>query len=228
MKRPIASALRPPKPRLLPRDHRQCQLIQISNQLKQPAVSIPFRTANHLLVILDLAHQAIFATVRQVRHPICLVATLMPIHGCVSQCILTKMRFNTPFIVTLVVAAERVTPQDNPTTTNTANDAIPTLPSIPACILTCTSLVASRDGCDDAYVRFLVPRDPEPPSLITLARYCPILSHRASVGCLCTGEDYESSVEGCITTNCTEEEQAAAGDFLAERCFNGIRTTRHT
>lgn len=60
------------------------------------------------------------------------------------------MRFNTPFIVALVVAAERITAQDDPTTTNTANDANTTLPSILACALTCASLVASRGGCDDA------------------------------------------------------------------------------
>ncbi|KAG9026998.1 hypothetical protein FS837_004405, partial [Tulasnella sp. UAMH 9824] len=102
------------------------------------------------------------------------------------------MRFNTPFIVALVVTAEHGNAQDNPTATNTAKDANTTPQSIPTCVLTCASLVASRNGCDDA----------------------------ASASCLCTAADSKSSVDECITTNCLEEVQAAASGFLAELCSN--------
>ncbi|KAG9042890.1 hypothetical protein FS837_010274 [Tulasnella sp. UAMH 9824] len=108
------------------------------------------------------------------------------------------MRYTTLFIVALVVAAWRAAAQDDPTTTNTANDANITPASTSTYALACTTHGVS--GTNSNYV--------------------------AGGDCSCTSEEPQSAAEDCITTSWTSEEDAAATGFRTELCSNGDQPTK--
>ncbi|KAG8916696.1 hypothetical protein FRC01_002914, partial [Tulasnella sp. 417] len=100
------------------------------------------------------------------------------------------MRSAALLMIALAATAELVPTHQNPavTTSNKASHAKTTLASISPCGSTCAWQVAQRAGCDDA----------------------------TGFSCLCTSTsgDFKNAIAECIITNCNEEEQAAASDFL--------------
>ncbi|KAG8981402.1 hypothetical protein FRB90_007278 [Tulasnella sp. 427] len=112
------------------------------------------------------------------------------------------MRSTTIFVAALAVVAGRVAAQDA-TTTDTADGADST--GIPTCALTCGQQSVASSGCASVY-------DLSPSPL-------------TDIDCLCASDPFIEAVTDCITTNCSEEDQAAAADFQDQFCADASDPT---
>ncbi|KAG8945484.1 hypothetical protein FRC04_000769 [Tulasnella sp. 424] len=97
------------------------------------------------------------------------------------------MRSTTFFIAALAIVAGRVAAQDDdPTPTDTSDGAHATPTGIPACAMTCAQTASSAAGC----------------------------SGITDIPCLCASGAFPTVVGECISTSCSEEDQAAARSLL--------------